>query len=202
MHLYYAPGTIALATLITLEEVGAPYTPVRIDFTKGDQQGTIYRAVNPKGRVPALVTDQGILTETPAILTFLGQSFPQANLLPADPFGFAKVQELMAYLCSTVHVSHAHKRRGARWSDDPGVVAAMAFKVAQNMGDHFAYLEGRFTGPFVMGAQYTVADPYLYVIASWLDGDGVDIARFPRIAAHFAALSARLSVQRALAIQS
>lgn len=202
MQFHYAPNTIALASLITLEEVGAPYQPVRLDFIKAEQQAAAYRAVNPKGRVPTLVTDQGTLTETPAILTFLGQSFPQANLLPADPFGFAKVQELMAYLCSTVHVSHAHKRRGARWSDDPGVVAAMALKVAQNMGDHFTYLEGRFTGPFAMGAQYTIADPYLFTLAGWLEGDGVDITRFPRIAAHFAALSARLSVQRALAIQS
>ena len=202
MQLYYAPNTVALASLIVLEEVGAPYTPVRLDFSRNAQRAQPYLALNPKGRVPALVTPKGTLTETPAILTWLGQAFPSANLLPADPFGFARVQELLAYLCSTVHVSHAHKRRGARWSDDPAVVAALPLKVAQNMGDHFAYLEQRFTGPFAMGDHFTVADPYLFILASWLEGDGVDIARFPRIAAHFAALSARPAVQRALAIQS
>lgn len=202
MQIHYAPNTIALASLITLEEIGAPYTPVRVDFSRNAQRADPYLRLNPKGRVPALVTPQGTLTETPAILTWLGQSFPQANLLPADPFGFARVQELMAYLCSTVHVSHAHKRRGARWSDDPTVVGALALKVAQNMGDHFSYLEQRFTGPFAIGDQFTIADPYLHTLSRWLEGDGVDLARFPRIAAHFTAMTARPAVQRALAIQS
>ena len=202
MQLYYAPNTVALASLIVLEEVGAPYTPVRLDFSRNAQRAQPYLALNPKGRVPALVTPKGTLTETPAILTWLGQAFPAANLLPSDPFGFAQVQEVLAYLCATVHVSHAHKWRGTRWSDDPAVVASLTLKVAQNMGDHFSYLESRFTGPFVLGDQFTVADPYLFTLASWLERDGVDRARFPRIGAHFAALSVRPAVQRALAIQS
>ena len=202
MQLYHAPDTVALASLFTLEEIGAPYTPMRVDFSRNAQRAEPFLTLNPKGRVPALVTPQGTLTETPAILTWLGQSFPAANLLPADPFGFARVQELMAYLCSTVHVSHAHKWRGARWSDDSAVVAALALKVARNMADHFGYLESRFTGPFAIGDQFTVADPYLHTISRWLERDGVDLAGFPRIAAHFAAMSARPALQRALAIQS
>ena len=202
MEFYFAPNTVALASLITLEETGAPYQARRLDFSQSEQQSADYRRVNPKGRVPALVTSRGTLTETPAILTWLGQSYPDAGLLPSDRFAFAKLQEVMAYLCSTVHVSHAHKRRGWRWSDDPAVVAALSVKVTQNMADHFAYLEARFDGPYVMGAQFTVADPYLFVIAGWLEGDGVDIAGFPGIAAHFADIAKRPSVQRALAIQS
>ena len=202
MQLYFSPNSIALVSLITLEEIGVPFDLTRLDFAAGQQRGAAYLAINPKARVPTLVTDQGTLTETPAILTWLGQSYPQAGLLPADPMGFARVQELCAYLCATVHVSHAHKRRGARWSDDPGVIAALSAKVAQNMGDHFAYLEGRFAGPWAMGAAFTIADPYLFVLSGWLEGDGVDIARFPRIAAHHAAMSARPAVQRALARQA
>ena len=202
MQLYYAPDTVAFASLFALEEIGAPYTPIRVDLSRNAQRAEPFMTLNPKGRVPALVTPQGTLTETPAILTWLGQAFPAANLLPADPFGFARVQELMAYLCSTVHVSHAHKWRGARWSDDPAVIAALALKVAHNMADQFGYLESRFTGPFAIGDQFTVADPYLHTISRWLERDGVDLAGFPRIAAHFAAMSARPALQRALAIQS
>jgi glutathione S-transferase len=202
LQLHFAPGTIALVSLIVLEEAGAPYTPVRLDFAAGAQRSDAYLHLNPKGRVPILVTDHGSLTETPAILTYLAATHPQAALTPADPFAAARVHELMTYLCSTVHPSHAHMRRGARWSDDPAVIEALKIKVPQNMADHFAYLEDRFAGPWAMGADYTLADPYLFVLAGWLGGDGVDIARFPKIAAHHARMGNRPAVRRALAIQS
>ena len=200
LTLWYTPGTCALASLIVLEEVGADYRPVKIDFAKGEQRAPEFLAVNPKGRVPALDTGHGILTETPAILPYLGQTFPQAGLLPPDPLGLARMNELLSYLSSTVHVSHAHRLRGARWSDDTAVIEALKLKVATNMADHFAYLEGRFDGPWAMGAQYTVADSYLYVLEGWLKGDGVDIARFPKIAAHFARMGDRPAVARAAAL--
>ena len=201
MKLYYTPNTIALASLITLEEIGAVYEPLRVDFSIGGQKTPEYLAVNPKGRVPALVTDHGVLTETPAILTFLAQSFPDAGLLPEDVFAAARVKEFNAYLCSTVHVSHAHRMRGGRWSDEPVVIEALKLKVTENIGDHFAYLEGRFAGPWVMGDAYSIADPYQYVLSEWTRGDGVDLARFPRLSGLFAAMNARPAVQRALAVQ-
>ena len=90
--LYYAPGTCALASHIALEEAGASYTAERLDFKNNQQTSPQYLAINPKGRVPALVTDRGTLTETPAILAFIAQSFPQARLVPDDPFAFAQAQ--------------------------------------------------------------------------------------------------------------
>src|SRR6266576_1381740 len=83
--LYYAPGTCALASHIALEEAGASYTAERLDFKNSQQTSPQYLAINPKGRVPALVTDRGTLTETPAILAYIAQSFPQARLVPDDP---------------------------------------------------------------------------------------------------------------------
>ena len=82
LKLYYAPGTCALASHITLEEVGAPYSAERLNFKDSQQTSADYLKINPKGRVPALVTDSGVLTETPAILAFLAQSFPNAKLAP------------------------------------------------------------------------------------------------------------------------
>ena len=116
--LYYAPGTCALASHIALEEAGASYAAERLDFKNSQQTTPQYLAINPKGRVPALVTDHGPLTETPAILAYIAQSFPKARLMPDEPFAFAQAQSFNSYLCSTVHINHAHKMRGYRWAAD------------------------------------------------------------------------------------
>lgn len=199
--LYYAPHSCALATHIVLEEAGAPYEAVRLDFKTNEQRMPAYLAVNPKGRVPALATEDGILTETPAILAFLAQRFPEAALAPVDPFRFAQVQAFNSYLCSTVHVAHAHRRRGYRWADEPTAIEEMRRKAPQNMSDCFELIEQQmFTGPFVMGEQYTICDPYLFVITSWLEGDEVDVAQFPKIRDHFERMSVRPAVTRAMAM--
>jgi glutathione S-transferase len=201
--LYYAPGTCALASHIALEEVGASYRTERLDFTESEQRKPDYLAVNPKGRVPALVTERGILTETPAVLAFIAQSFPAARLAPlADPFVFARAQAFNSYLCSTVHVAHAHRRRGSRWADEPSSLADMERKVPQTMTDCYDLIEREMLeGPWVMGDSYTICDPYLYTITGWLAGDGVDVARFPKVRAHLARMAARPTVAKVLAEQ-
>jgi len=203
LTLYFAPNTCALASLISLEEVGADYKTVRLNFAEGEQRKPGYLAVNPKGRVPALVTDRGILTETPAILAFIAQSFPAARLAPLDDaFSFAQVQAFNSYLCSTVHVAHAHRLRGSRWADDAAAIEAMKKKVPQSVGDCFELIEREmFAGPWVMGGDYSICDAYLYTIDRWLEGDGVDIARFPKVHEHFRRMEARPAVQRALSQQ-
>jgi glutathione S-transferase len=98
---------------MTLEEAGAAYKAMRVDFARSEQRQPEYLATNPKGRVPALATDGGILTETPAILAFIAQSFPRAALAPLDdPFAFTQVQAFNSYLCSTVHVVMFDRARG------------------------------------------------------------------------------------------
>ncbi|WP_313464608.1 glutathione S-transferase family protein, partial [Achromobacter sp.] len=144
--------------------------------------------------------EHGVLTETPALLAFVAQRFPEAGLAPLnDPFAFARMQELTSYLAATAHVAHAHKRRGARWADDPAAHEAMRQKVPQTMTACAAYLEGLIAGPWVAGNDYSVADGYLFTVGSWLDGDGVDMAQFPKLAAYLARVAERPAVQRALA---
>src|SRR3954451_24994578 len=93
LKLYYAPHTCALASHIALEEAGAAYETVRLNFKTEDQKKPGYLAINPKGRVPALVTGQGIITETPAILLYIAQTHPAAKLAPSDdPYRQAKAQ--------------------------------------------------------------------------------------------------------------
>ncbi len=200
LTLFAAPNTCSLATAIALEESGADYQIYRVDFPKGEQRSPEYLAKNPKGRVPALATPQGVLTENIALLAYVAMGFPTAKLAPTDPFHFAEMQAFNAYLASTVHVNHAHNRRGARWSDDPAVVENLKLKVPQNMKDCYTIIEQHlFKGPWVMGEQFTVADGYLYNIDTWLKGDGVDIADFPNVHDHFKRMNERPAVQRALA---
>ncbi|UVC09492.1 glutathione S-transferase family protein [Rhizobium sp. TH2] len=201
LKLFFTPGTCALASRIALEDAGADYEVARVDFSKNEQRGPDYLKVNPKGRVPALVTDQGVLTETPAILLYIAQMFPDARLAPLDdPFALAKMQGFNSYICSSVHVNHAHGRRGARWANEQSSFDDMKAKVPATMAAAMQLIEDQFLeGPWVMGNAYTVADPYLHTIERWLKGDGVDIANYPKISAHFSRMSERDSVKRATA---
>jgi glutathione S-transferase len=200
LKLYYAPGSCALASHIALQETGAAYTAERIDFKTNQQNSAEYLAINPKGRVPSLVTDRGILTETPAMLVFIAQSFPQAKLTPSDDaFAFAQAQAFNSYLCSTVHVAHAHKGRGPRWATEESSFADMKRKVPQTMAACFALIErDMLRGPWVMGESYTICDPYLFTLAQWLEGDGVDLAALPKVADHRRRMAARPAVQKVL----
>lgn len=203
MILYYAPHTCSLASHIALEHAGARYELRRIDFGANEQRSPGFLKVNPKARVPALVTERGILTETPAMLVFIAQSFPAARLAPIeDPFALAEVQAFNSYLCSTVHIAHAHRMRGYRWADDPAALEAMKKKVPQSVGECFGLIEREMLrGPWVMGDAYTVCDMYLFTLAQWLEADGVDLARLPRVAEHRRRMSENPVVARAIAAE-
>ena len=202
LKLFYSPNSCALASHIALQEAGASYETVRLDFRANEQRKPEYLAINPKGRVPALATDRGILTETPAILAFIAQSFPQARLAPLDDaFAFARLQAFNSYLCATVHVAHAHRLRGPRWVDagDAAAIAAMQKKVPQSVGECFDLIEREmFAGPWVMGDGYTICDPYLFTVSRWLEGDGVDPARFPKVRDHRQRMAERPAVKAVL----
>ncbi|MBX9946295.1 MAG: glutathione S-transferase N-terminal domain-containing protein [Reyranella sp.] len=205
LKLYYAPHTCSLATHIVLEEVGAAYALERVDFSTDEQRSPRFLAINPKGRVPALGTEHGVLTETPAMLAFVAQSFPAARLaLLDDPFAFAEVQAFNSYLCSSLHVAHAHRMRGHRWVDpaDTAAIAAMQRKVPESVGAGFELIErDMFRGPWVMGERYTICDPYLFTLAQWMEKDGVDPGRFPRVADHRRRMSERPGVKKAIAAE-
>ena len=201
--LYYAPGTCALASHIALEEAGADYETERLDFKRNEQNSAEYLAINPKGRVPALATDQGVLTENPAILAYLAHSFPAADLAPLDdPFAFASMQAFNLFLCSTVHVAFAHAFRPERYADGEAPAQAMRAKAPQALAGAFALIENTLEDgrPYVMEDRYTVADAYLLVFSRWMDSRGLgSLAAFPMTAAHLARISARPAVVRALA---
>ena len=205
LTLYYARDTISLATHILLEEVGATYATVRVDFGKTEQRSADYMKINPKARVPALVTERGILTETPAMLVYVAQEFRRPELaLMDDPFAFAQVQAINSYFCSGLHINHSHRMRGPRWVDggDAQAIAAMQRHVPVSVGANYDLIErDMLKGPWVMGERYTICDPYLFTLAQWLEQDGVDPGRIPRVMDHRRRMSERATVKAAIAQQ-
>ena len=203
LTLFVAPGTCALAAHLALEFAGADYEAVPVDFASEQQRSPEYLRVNPKGRVPALRCEHGVLTETPAILLYVAQRYPAAGLAPLhDAFALAQMNAFMNYLSSTVHVAHAHRRRAHRWADEADAIAAMQRKVAANMADCFGLIDSQLLrGPWVMGEDFSVADPYLFTLARWLEGDGVEPERFPKVLQHRQRLAEQPVVVKVLAAQ-
>ena len=199
--LHTMPGTIGVATHIALEECGLDYELVKVDFAKQEQLSDSYRKINPRLRVPSLVVDSHVLCETPAILFYLAQLVCDSPIaLPPEPLKIADIQSFNSYLGSTVHVAHAHKLRGARWSDEDTAIASMKAYVPTTMSRCFDLIEKELLkGPWVQGAEFSINDPYLFAICRWLEGDGVDIAKYPKVQQHYASMLHRASVQTVLA---
>lgn len=200
MKLYYAPNACSLAVHIALEEAAAEYQLVRVHFDREEQLRPEFLAINPLGRVPVLETADGSLTEVPAILGFIAASFPEARLMPGEPFEAAKMSAFNAFISSTVHVIFAHYVRPYRWAEDEASRAAIAEKAVWSYARVFDMIEEKkLIGPWVMGDQFTIADPYLYVMTRWLTRANLGVAAYPRVADHFRRMGRRPALQRALA---
>ncbi|WP_083545553.1 glutathione S-transferase family protein [Sulfitobacter alexandrii] len=198
LKLYYTPGTISIAVAITLEEAGLAYETVKVDFASAEQTKPAYLAVNPKGRVPAMTSDDGrIMTETGALLEYVAALAPDAGLLPADAVTAVHMRGVMYYIASTMHVAHAHKMRGHRWADAQASFDDMKAKVPQTMRACAEYVEAEcLRGDYVCGDALTIADPYLFIVCNWLKGDDVVLSDFPRIEGFLARMEARASVRK------
>src|SRR5437870_5142602 len=169
LTLYYAPGACSMASHIALEETGAPYQTQLVNLAQGEQTKPEYQhSVNPRGKVPALKTDDGVLTENVAILTYLARSFPDAHLLPTDPLGLARCLSHMAYLSNALHPTFARIVRAERIAKDPAAQEAVKASARETFWGLLQEVDGIIDGnPWVMGSQYTACDPYSLVFYGW-----------------------------------
>jgi glutathione S-transferase len=199
LTLFYSPGACSLASHITLEETGAPFEAHRVMLAKGEHQTPEYRAINPRARVPALRLDSGeVLTENPAILTYLARSFPEAKLLPADPLAEARCLSLMAFLSSSVHPTFAHIFRPERFADDASAHAAIKETGRRVYLDHLKEIDGLLAGKEWAQGDFTVCDPYLLVFYWWGMRIELPMAEFANYTAHKQRMLARPAVRRAI----
>ena len=201
--LYYAPGACSLASHIVLEEAGAPYDTVRLDLAAGDQRAPEYLAINERGRVPALVEGEWVLTENAAILRHVARSHPEAKLWPEGPRAQAIADEWLCWLAVNHHPAYAHIRRAERYSDDEAALPGIRAKAADTFGDLCTMTEVRLSnGGWAVEDRYSVVDAYLIVFWVWARGPTLRFdmpARFPAWTAHARAMAGRPAVQAVFA---
>jgi glutathione S-transferase len=212
-RLYHSPGACSMAPHIVLEEIGLPYA-LELVSSRGEREGTMtatdtWRAMNPKGRVPALAGVPGssggadaLLTEAPAILFYLAAVHPDAALLPADPAGVARCIEWTNWLSGNVHaMSFGQIWRAQRFSDDEQALDSIRAKGRSALGEQYAYIEkvladGR---DWAVPDGYSIVDPYLLVFFQWGQRIGLAMREtYPAWSRLTDRTLARPAVQRAL----
>jgi len=197
MRLYFKPGACSLSSRITMTELGVPFEAVRVDTETGKTEaGADFRAINPKGYVPALeITPGTVITENPAILQYLADSHPSARLAPpAGTLERARLQEWLNFTSSELHKAFA-PYFGGRALEGAEKERAEA-QLSRRIGDVARGLsDGR---SFILGDAFSVADAYLFVVLNWTNFIGVSLDRWPEVARYFARLAARPAIQSAM----
>lgn len=193
MKLYYSPGACSQAPHIALIEAGLSFDLAKVDLaTKRLDSGEDYRAIAPKGAVPAIeMDDGGLLTENAVVLQYIADHAPEARLIP--PVGTLaryRVLEWLNYIATELHKGFAplfHPTGEPRAHATEALEAKLTF-VNDRLGD----------GPYLTGADFTVADAYLFVVLRWARIFHIDLARWPPLAAFIARVGERPAVRAAL----
>jgi glutathione S-transferase len=181
---YFAPGSSSMAPHIALHEIGVPFTSKPVSFARKEQREPAFRAVNPEGKVPALVVDGQTLSEVLAILFFLGKRFPEANLLPhGDLAAEAQILSWMSFIASTIHPA----RR----------IGADVFRTT------FVTAEQRLGAREWAVDRYSVADIHLFrLFWRFRNAYKPEPAEFPNLTAHHDRMMARPAVQRTIEVEA
>ncbi|MGE5624647.1 MAG: glutathione S-transferase family protein [Bacillota bacterium] len=202
LKLYYSPRACSLAVHILLEEVNAPYELELVSIAKGKTRSPEYLAINPKGRVPVLRTEEGeILTELPAISWYVAQLSTSPALFPHGRLAATRCFEWFNWLSGTVHaMAFGQYWRPQRFVAEEELFPRVKQKGRANILENFAMIEQRLTGRgWSVGNAYTVVDPYLLVFFAWGGRIGLSMRdSYPHWAAHAERVEARPAVQKVL----
>lgn len=195
MKLYFAPATCSLSPHIVLQELRLPYDLVRVDnHTKRTSEGGDFMTINPKGYVAALVLDTGdVLTEGPAIVQYLADLYPDSGLAPANgTLERVRLQEWLNFITSEIHA-------GSSPLFNKNLPEDMKTFFKARLSRRFDFIESRLkTQTYLIGNRFTVADAYLYTVLGWMKGFGIDLKRWPNVAAYMRRIDVRPSVAAAL----
>lgn len=199
LKLFHSPGACSLVSHIALEEAGADYEPVRVMLAQGEHLKPEYLAINPHARVPALVTNQGTITENIAILNYIADQFGAAGSVPrGDAYVAGKCNELLGWFSSTVHITFALIWRAGRFTDDDSIHPLIQQHGRKILVDQFKEIEGLVGDGWLVGDRFTAADSYALTFFRWGNRIGMDMSPYSK----WASLNRRLlkgpSVQLAL----
>jgi glutathione S-transferase len=194
VKLFYSPGACSLSPHIVLRELGLPFDLERVDTKKGKTaSGADFARLNPKGYVPVLQLDDGtVLTEGPAIVQYLADRRPEAGLAPpAGSMERYRLQEWLNYVTSELH-----KSLGGLFN--PAMPAEWKEATRQALARKFAYVSSQLEGrDHLLGASFTVADAYLFVILSWTRPLDISLDAWPVLKSYRERIAARPAVQAA-----
>jgi glutathione S-transferase len=195
MKLYYGPGACSLSPRIVLREAGLPFTAIKVDLrSKAMDGGGDFRSINPKGYVPALQLDDGtVLTEGPAIVQYIADQAPAAQLAPANgTLARYQLQEWLNFITSELHKQFSPLF-------DATMPEEVKAKQRDKLGQRFDWISTQLEGKdYLTGAQFTVADAYLYTVLRWGQWTGIDLAKWPVLQQYQARVEARPKVREAL----
>ena len=204
MKLYFAPGACSFVPHSLLEASGAPFEPVLVKLHKQENQQPEFKAINPRGQVPVLVDDGQVITQIPAIVSYLDARLPQAGILPREPLARARALETLAWMNNTVHPTFTHVFMPYKFADDESAQAAVKKHNARLYEGMLAEIEemarkmqseGR---AFLAGDGFGPIDAYALTLLHWGGFAGIDPARFPVLWAHVHKVAALPPVARAI----
>ena len=165
LTLFYAPGACSMAAHIVLEESGEKYEPRRVDFSKAEQRSEAYLKINPQGRVPALLLDDGEpLAENTAILPYLGKRF---GLWPKDALAETRALSLIGFFAATVHPAHAHISRPERYATDAAHFPNIQETGRKAFHGYLQQVDGLLAGRQWLSDGYSVLDPHALTFYAW-----------------------------------
>ena len=200
--LWFAPQTCARVTLTALEEIGRPFETRLIAFMAGEHRRPEFLSVNPSGKVPALETDDGVIVQNGAILSYLAQTRSEAGLLPQPEDAAARAVILAElFRCSSdLHPLVTRFVMSPMISTDAADAPRIRAKAGEALALQLAPLEQRLSKqPWMLGQDWSIIDAYLAWIWFRITGVGFDQAGYPALQGHYAKASERPSAQAALA---
>lgn len=184
LKLFYSPGACSIVSHIALNEAGADFEAVRVMLAQGEQLKPDYLAINPHGRVPALATGDGVVTEQIAIVNYIADRFGKEGSVPrGDPFAAAKCNELLGWFASTVHIAFAEIFRPGRFVTDEAAHDAVLEGGRAALLKHFEEIDGKCGDGWITGGTFTAADSYLLIFFRWGKRLEFDMGRYLRWAA-------------------
>jgi len=199
--LYYAPITCALAPYVTLTEAKADFEVRPLNFRKKQQMSPEYLKLNPRHKVPLLIVDGRPLTENVAIHSWISRSFPQAKLLPADPWDELKAISLMSWCASGIHPFLSRINSPERCCDLPDTAASVRRLAAEQMFEAFRVAEEMLAGRAYFFDHFTAPDAHFFWCFRRATQFELDLSAFPNCLAHFERMKGRASVQKVLAFE-
>ena len=199
LTLFYSPGACSLVAHIALEEAGTQFEPVRVTLAQGEHLKPDYLAINPHARVPALATEDGVITENIAILNYIADRFETPGSVPrGDAFAAAHCNQLLGWFASSVHIAFAQIWRAERFTRDETVHGAIQAGGREALARQFAEIDGLCGENWLAGGGFSAADSYALTFFRWGRRIGFDMSAWRNWAGLCARTVERPAVHRAL----